>query len=43
MGSETKAVAIARQRRLSLDGWAVLLALLAALLVRAGIFHHVPW
>jgi hypothetical protein len=43
MGSETKAVAIARPRGLSLDGWAVLLALLAALLVRAGIFRHVPW
>jgi hypothetical protein len=28
---------------LSLDGWAVLLAFLAALLVRAGIFRHVPW
>ena len=43
MGGETKAVAIAKQRELSLDGWAVLLALLAALLVRAGIFRHVPW
>ncbi len=28
---------------LSLDGWAVLLAFLAALLVRAGIFRHIPW
>ena len=28
---------------LSLDGWAVLAALLAALLVRAGVFKHIPW
>jgi hypothetical protein len=28
---------------LSADGWAVLLALLAALLVRAGILTAVPW
>ncbi len=43
MSRETKAVAIPRQRRLSLDGWAVILAFLAALLVRVGIFRHVPW
>jgi hypothetical protein len=29
--------------RLSLDSWAVLVALLAALLVRAGVFKHIPW
>lgn len=29
--------------RLSLDGWAVVLALLAALLVRFGVFKHIPW
>lgn len=29
--------------RLSLDSWAVVLALLAALLVRAGVFKHIPW
>jgi hypothetical protein len=29
--------------RLSTDSWAVLLALLAALLVRAGIIAAVPW
>ncbi|MGB2590140.1 MAG: hypothetical protein WBG02_16010 [Candidatus Acidiferrum sp.] len=28
---------------LSLDGWAVLAALLAALLVRVGVFKHIPW
>jgi len=30
-------------RRISLDTWAVLLALLAALLVRTGVFKVVPW
>jgi hypothetical protein len=30
-------------RRLSLDTWAVLLALAAALLVRYGIVKSVPW
>ena len=27
----------------SLDTWAVLLAFLLALLVRTGIFKHIPW
>ncbi len=43
MGTEEKTVAIEKCRGLSLDGWAVLLAFLAALLVRTGIFRHVPW
>jgi hypothetical protein len=30
-------------RRFSLDSWAVLLALAAALLVRLGILKTVPW
>jgi hypothetical protein len=30
-------------RRISLDSWAVLLALAAALLVRFGILKTVPW
>jgi len=30
-------------RRFSLDSWAVLLALAAALLVRIGILQTVPW
>jgi hypothetical protein len=30
-------------RLLSLDGWAVALALAAALLVRLGVLKHVPW
>jgi len=29
--------------RLSLDSWAVVVALLAALLVRVGVFKHIPW
>lgn len=28
---------------LSLDSWAVIIALLAALLVRSGVFKNVPW
>jgi hypothetical protein len=43
MSTDEKTAAIAKRRGLSLDGWAVLLAFLAALLVRAGIFRHVPW
>ena len=43
MSNETTAVKSARPWRLSLDTWAVLLAFLAALLVRAGVFKHIPW
>ena len=32
-----------KRRFLSLDGWAVFLALLVALLVRAGVVKHIPW
>jgi hypothetical protein len=32
-----------RLPRISLDTWAVLLALLAALLVRVGVLKTVPW
>jgi len=28
---------------LTLDWWAVLLALVLALLVRAGVLQHIPW
>jgi hypothetical protein len=28
---------------LSLDWWAVLLALLAAVLVKTGVLSHIPW
>jgi len=30
-------------RRISLDTWAVLLALFAALLIRAGVVKTAPW
>ncbi|MGC2527825.1 MAG: hypothetical protein WA639_08760 [Candidatus Acidiferrum sp.] len=43
MSSEEKAVQVKRPWRLSLDSWAVLIALLAALLVRAGVLKHIPW
>ncbi len=29
--------------RLSLDSWAVLLAVALAILVRLGVFKHIPW
>jgi len=29
--------------KLSLDTWAVVVALLLALLVRTGVFKHIPW
>jgi hypothetical protein len=32
-----------KKRLLSLDTWAVLLALAAALLIRSGVLTHVPW
>ena len=43
MSEETNAGRPGNRRRLSLDSWAVLLALLIALLVRTGVFKHVPW
>ena len=33
----------AKRWNLSLDTWAVLLAVLAALLIRVGVLKHVPW
>jgi hypothetical protein len=32
-----------RKWGLSLDSWAVLAAFAAALLIRTGVFKHVPW
>jgi len=32
-----------KKRLLSLDTWAVLVALAAALLIRTGVLSHVPW
>jgi len=40
---EQTAAAPAKQRCLSIDGWAVLLAFVLAALVRAGVFKHIPW
>jgi hypothetical protein len=41
----TKAVSLNSRKGwlLSLDGWAVVAALLAALLIRAGVLTRVPW
>jgi hypothetical protein len=43
MSVDPKAVNPNKNRLLSLDGWAVLAAFVAALLIRAGVFKHVPW
>lgn len=43
MSSEEKVAQVKKPWQLSLDSLAVLLALLAALLVRAGVFKHIPW
>lgn len=41
----TNAVTLSSRRGwlLSVDSWAVVAALLAALLIRAGVFTRVPW
>jgi hypothetical protein len=38
-----EATAVAKKRGLTLDWWAVLLALVLALLVRVGVVQHVTW
>ena len=43
MSAEEKTVNAGSRWRLSLDTWAVLAAFLAALLIRVGVFKHVPW
>jgi hypothetical protein len=43
MSTETKSVESGSHWKLSLDTWAVLAAFLAALLIRAGVFKHIPW
>ncbi len=43
MSAEESEVQVKKPWRLSLDSWAVVVALLAALLVRAGVFKHIPW
>jgi hypothetical protein len=43
MSADTKVGSAGKKWVLSLDGWAVLAAFAAALLIRAGVFKHVPW
>jgi hypothetical protein len=43
MNREENVAEATKPWRLSPDSWAVLVALLAALLVRAGVFKHIPW
>ena len=43
MSAEVVAGKAASRWRLSLDTWAVLVAFLLALLVRTGVFKHIPW
>jgi hypothetical protein len=43
MSTEESEVPVKNPWRLSLDSWAVIVALLAALLVRAGALKHIPW
>jgi hypothetical protein len=43
MSTTTVTLNPSKGRLLSVDGWAVVAALLAALLIRAGVFTRVPW
>ena len=43
MSTEVAVVKTASKWKLSLDTWAVLVAFLLALLVRTGVFKHIPW
>jgi len=43
MSTEVKPAGSGSRWKLSLDTWAVLAAFLAALLIRAGVFKHIPW
>jgi len=43
MSAKVEAGKTGRRWKLSLDTWAVLVAFLLALLVRAGVFKHIPW
>jgi len=43
MSAEVEAGKTESQWKLSLDTWAVLVAFLLALLVRTGVFKHIPW
>jgi hypothetical protein len=43
MSVDPDATVAKRSPLLSLDSWAVLAAFVAALLIRAGVFQHIPW
>jgi len=43
MSAEVSAGKSGSRWKLSLDTWAVLVAFLLALLVRTGVFKHIPW
>jgi hypothetical protein len=43
MSSSTSQTAVKAQPLISLDTWAVMLALAAAVLVRTGVIHRIPW
>jgi hypothetical protein len=43
MSAQDKSLTIGKKWILSLDTWAVVAALVAALLIRVGVFKHVPW
>jgi hypothetical protein len=43
MSTTASVVSSRRNRLLSVDSWAVVAALLAALLIRAGVFTRIPW
>jgi hypothetical protein len=43
MSAKVEAGKTGSRWKLSLDTWAVLAAFLLALLVRMGVFKHVPW
>ena len=43
MSANAVALSSRKSRLLSVDSWAVVAALLAALLIRAGVFTRIPW
>jgi hypothetical protein len=43
MSTNAAALSSPKGRLLSIDSWAVVAALLAALLIRAGVFTRIPW
>ena len=43
MNANKEAITTNKKALLSLDTWAVVAAFLAALLIRTGVFKHIPW